>query len=101
MSAMGGLFLCHWHGFRVFCMERNNWRLIGDGEGIHWPALVEEISVKNLILGKPSGERQKSFKRWLEPQSLTQLEIEISKLSVQRLLCLLLPGSCSVIQTVG
>ena len=43
--------------------ERNDWRLIG--EGIHWPALDEDISVENLILGKPSGESQKSFKKWL------------------------------------
>ena len=46
--------------------ERNNWRLIGDGEGIHWQDLDEDISVENLILGKPSGESQKSFKKWLE-----------------------------------
>jgi len=46
--------------------ERNKWRLIGDGEGIHWPDLDEDISVENLILGKASGESQKSFKNWLE-----------------------------------
>jgi hypothetical protein len=46
--------------------ERKNWRLIGDGEGIHWQDLDEDISVENLILGKPSGESQKSFKQWLE-----------------------------------
>ena len=46
--------------------ERNHRRLIGDGEGIHWPDLDEEISVENLILGKPAGESQKSFKKWLE-----------------------------------
>ena len=46
--------------------ERNHWRLIGDGEGIHWQDLDEDISVENLILGKPSGESQKSFKKWLE-----------------------------------
>jgi hypothetical protein len=46
--------------------ERETWRLIGDGEGIHWPDLDEDISVENLILGKPSGESQKSFKKWLE-----------------------------------
>ena len=45
--------------------ERNNWRLIGDGEGIHWPDLDEDISVENLLAGKPSGESQSSFKRWL------------------------------------
>ncbi|SRR6266536_5581809 len=46
--------------------ERNNWRWIGDREGIHWPDLDEDISVENLILGQPSGESQESFRRWLE-----------------------------------
>ncbi|MGB8507743.1 MAG: DUF2442 domain-containing protein [Pyrinomonadaceae bacterium] len=49
--------------------ERNNWRLIGDKEGIHWPDLDEDISVENLLAGKPSGESQSSFKRWLEKRS--------------------------------
>ena len=46
--------------------ERNNWRLIGGQEGIHWPELDEDISVAGLLAGKPSGESQSSFKRWLE-----------------------------------
>jgi len=44
--------------------ERNHWRLIGMGDGIHWPDLDEDISVENLILGQPSGESQPSFKQW-------------------------------------
>ncbi len=46
--------------------ERNNWRLIGDGNGIHWQELDEDISVENIIFGQPSGESPASFKRWLE-----------------------------------
>jgi len=46
--------------------ERNNWRWIGDREGIHWPDLDEDISVENLILGQPSCESQDSFRQWLE-----------------------------------
>ena len=46
--------------------ERNRWRLIGRGEGIHWPDLDEDISVENLLAGKPSGESQRSLKRWLD-----------------------------------
>lgn len=42
--------------------ERNNWRLIGKGEGIHWPDLDEDLSVENIVFGKPSGESQRSFK---------------------------------------
>ncbi|MBI3361700.1 MAG: DUF2442 domain-containing protein [Chloroflexi bacterium] len=46
--------------------ERNNWRLIGKGEGMHWPDLDETISVEALILRKPSGESQRSLQKWLE-----------------------------------
>ncbi|MFM9905095.1 MAG: DUF2442 domain-containing protein [Pyrinomonadaceae bacterium] len=46
--------------------ERNNWRFIGEKEGIHWPDLDEDISVENLLMGQPSGESQSSFKQWLE-----------------------------------
>ncbi|MCP4659707.1 MAG: DUF2442 domain-containing protein [bacterium] len=46
--------------------ERNNWRLIGHGEGIHWPDLDEDVSVGNLLRGERSGESQRSLKRWLE-----------------------------------
>ncbi len=29
--------------------QRNNWRLIGDGEGIHWEDLDEDILVEKLL----------------------------------------------------
>lgn len=45
--------------------ERGHWRLIGQGNGLHWPGLDEDISVKNLLDGKPSGESQRSFRTWL------------------------------------
>jgi hypothetical protein len=45
--------------------ERNSWRLIADGRGIHWPALDEDISVGNLLAGQPSAESPSSFKKWL------------------------------------
>jgi hypothetical protein len=45
--------------------ERSNWRLIGGGYGIHWEDIDEDISVEGLLAGKPSGETQESFKKWL------------------------------------
>lgn len=45
--------------------ERNNWRLIGSGQGIHWEDIDEDISVEGLLAGKPSGESQESFRKWL------------------------------------
>ena len=49
--------------------ERERWRLIGQGEGIHWPDLDEDVSVANLILGKPSSENNRSLNRWLEERA--------------------------------
>ena len=46
--------------------ERRNWRLIGRGEGIHWPDLDEDIAVEDLLAGRPSGESQISLQRWLK-----------------------------------
>ncbi|GAB4494857.1 MAG: DUF2442 domain-containing protein [Anaerolineales bacterium] len=45
--------------------ERQNWRLIGKGEGIHWEDLDEDIHIKHLLAGIASGESQKSLQRWL------------------------------------
>ena len=46
--------------------ERNRWQLIGQGHGIHWPDLDEDISIEGLLAGRASGESQTSFKKWLE-----------------------------------
>src|ERR1700722_295651 len=52
-----------WHGTSE---ERSHWRLIGDGQGIHWPDIDEDISVEGLLRGRRSGESQTSLKRWLD-----------------------------------
>lgn len=49
--------------------ERNNWRLIGKGHGIHWEEIDEDISIEGLLAGRPSGESQSSFKKWLTTRS--------------------------------
>jgi hypothetical protein len=46
--------------------ERNNWRLIGNGEGIHWETLDEDISLLDIIFGRPSGESKSSLQKWLD-----------------------------------
>ncbi len=46
--------------------ERNHWPLIGKGQGIHWEAIDEGISVEGLLAGRPSGESQNSLNRWLK-----------------------------------
>jgi len=49
--------------------ERNNWRLIGGGDGISWPDLDEDISVAGLLAGRPSGESAASLDRWLKTRA--------------------------------
>ena len=57
-----------WHPRLVHATpeERNNWRLIGGGEGIHWPDLDEDISIEGMLAGWPSRESQKSLQWWLD-----------------------------------
>jgi len=45
--------------------ERKNWSLIGQGVGIHWEDLDEDISMLGLIEGKPSNECPETIKKWL------------------------------------
>ena len=45
--------------------ERNNWRFIARGEGIHWIDLDEDISVEGLLHGHQSRESPVSLEKWL------------------------------------
>jgi hypothetical protein len=45
--------------------EREQHKLIGEGEGIHWPGLDEDISVEGLLAGRRSAESDASLGRWL------------------------------------
>ncbi len=49
--------------------ERDHWRFIGKGQGIHWEDIDEDISIENLLAGKPSGESQTSLKKWLQSRT--------------------------------
>ena len=31
--------------------QRENWEILGDGEGIHWPDIDEDLSVASLLTG--------------------------------------------------
>ncbi len=34
--------------------QRANWELCGDGQGIHWPELDEDLSAEGLLRGAPA-----------------------------------------------
>jgi hypothetical protein len=57
--------------YHATAAERANWRFIGDGAGIRWPDLDEDISVENLLAGRPSNESQSSLARWLAQRKQT------------------------------
>ena len=46
--------------------ERQQFRLIGSGEGIYWELLDEDVSVEGIVAGRRSMESAESFRRWLE-----------------------------------
>ena len=46
--------------------ELENYEFIGNGEGIHWIDLDEDISIEGILAGRRSGESQNSFEKWLK-----------------------------------
>ena len=34
--------------------QRANWRLIGDGHGVHWPDVDEDLSAEGMLRGVPA-----------------------------------------------
>jgi hypothetical protein len=51
--------------------ERQQFRLIGGGEGIHWELLDEDISLEGFVADRRSTEFAESLRRWLEDRGGT------------------------------
>ena len=43
-----------WRLSEATAAERANFRLIGAGQGIHWPEIDEDISVEGMLHGSPA-----------------------------------------------
>jgi Protein of unknown function (DUF2442) len=39
--------------------QRSNWQLLGDGEGIHWPDVDEDLSVAGILRGAPAPQKSR------------------------------------------
>ena len=58
--------------------QRANWQLIGDGHGVHWPDVDEDISAEGMLSGIPAHRPQsrprttKPANRALQPTSRTK-----------------------------
>ena len=42
--------------------QRANWEIIGDGHGVHWPDIDEDISAEGMLYGIPAPRRRTSSK---------------------------------------
>ncbi|NIR52891.1 DUF2442 domain-containing protein [candidate division KSB1 bacterium] len=42
--------------------QRENYQIIGDGIGVHWPDIDEDISAQGMLTGIPAG-KPKSFQK--------------------------------------
>jgi hypothetical protein len=53
---------CLWPGSPASCTpppeQRQDWELIGRGEGLHWEELDEDISVAGLLAGRGDQTRR-------------------------------------------
>ena len=52
--------------------ERENWKVMGEGYGIEWSDVDEQISLVALLAGRKSSESQHSLNRWLASRQTTQ-----------------------------
>jgi hypothetical protein len=39
--------------------QRQNWRLVGDGQGVHWPDIDEDLSVSGLLRGSAAPDARR------------------------------------------
>jgi hypothetical protein len=42
--------------------QRANWEIIGDGHGVHWPDIDEDISAEGMLCGTPA-PRPRAFSK--------------------------------------
>ena len=53
--------------------QRANWQLIGDGHGIHWPDVDEDISAEGMLNGIPA-DRPRRWPRSTAPANRASLQ---------------------------
>ncbi len=43
-----------WRLSEAIPRQRSNWEIIGDGHGVHWPDIDEDISAEGMLYGIPA-----------------------------------------------
>ena len=59
--------------------ERDNWELIGTGEGVHWPDLDEDLSIEG-ILGRQEVRRKPTLLQAVLEAKQAGLPVNISEI---------------------
>src|SRR3972149_7633915 len=57
-----------WRLSEATLKQRANWRIIGDGQGVHWPDIDEDISAEGMLYGIPAPRPRISSKLTLKSQ---------------------------------
>ena len=47
--------------------QRQHFEILGDGQGVHWPELDEDISVDGMLHGSPAHRPKESTRQAAEP----------------------------------
>jgi len=50
--------------------QRANYRIIGDGHGVHWPDIDEDISAEGMLFGIPAPRPSNRNKRFSKVETL-------------------------------
>jgi hypothetical protein len=51
-----------WRLLEATPKQRANWRIIGDGHGVHWPDIDEDISAEGMLYSIPAPRPRRSSK---------------------------------------
>jgi hypothetical protein len=47
-----------WRLSEATVKQRGNWEIIGDGYGVHWPDIDEDISAEGMLYGIPAPRKK-------------------------------------------
>lgn len=56
-----------WRLSEATAAQRANWELIGDGHGVHWPDVDEDISAEGMLRGVPAPRPRRPERRAARP----------------------------------
>jgi hypothetical protein len=51
-----------WRLSEATAEQRDNWKIIGDGIGVHWPDIDEDVSAEGMLYGIPAPRRSERVK---------------------------------------